>query len=149
MEEVKLPSGLTEELKLLNGPLQGVELPSGPMEEVNLPTEASKSEFKAPITSIGDFLTPALIKSHLESLTHEEIVSKYADYVPISLTLSKADLIDLVQSSFFQQNLAKLTEQLNSDGSGYLLAQSIKYDYLGEGIENFLQGIRNKSKQDK
>lgn len=149
MEEVKLPSGLTEELKLFNGPMQRVELSSGPMEEGNLPTEAAKSEFKAPITSIGDFLTPALIKSHLETLTHEELVSKYSDYVPISFTLSKADLIDLVQSSFFQQNLAKLTEQLNSDGSGYLLAQSIKYDYLGEGIDNFLQGIRNKSKQDK
>lgn len=139
-----------EEVELSGGPMEGVELSSVPMEEVKLPTEeAGTSEFKAPITSIGDFLTPGLIKSHLQSLTHEEIVSMYSDYVPDSSNLSKADLIDLVQSSFFLQNLAKLTEQLNTEGSGYLLAQSIKYEYLGEGIDNFLQGVRNKSKQDK
>lgn len=94
----------------------------------------------------------SLIDKHLEKLSAQELKEKYGELLPPSMSNnpSKADIIDVVRSGFFQQSEQKLSESLrNGKGAGYLLAQTLKYDYKGEGVDLFLQGIRELGKKEK
>lgn len=98
-----------------------------------------------PISSVSDFLTLDLVESHLDKLDANTLKSLYSDKLPpsISENPTEQDILDTVRSGFFQQSEQRLSEQLRrGNGAGYLLAQSLKYDYKGEGVANFLDGIR-------
>ncbi|KAK6198888.1 proteasome complex subunit Rpn13 ubiquitin receptor-domain-containing protein [Scheffersomyces amazonensis] len=119
-------------------------------EESTAPTRAS--DFKLPIGSISDFLTIETIENHLEELNTEQIKQLYGDYLPESLSSNpnKSELINVIKSGFFKQSEKRLTNSLREgNGAGYLLAQSLKYDYKGEGVDNFLQGIRQLGAKEK
>lgn len=99
--------------------------------------------------TIADFLTPEVIDKHLASLSKEQLIDLYKDHVPVDTELSRQDIMDVVRLGFFQQSVAKLSQQLRSgSGAGYLMAQSLKYDYKGEGIDNFLAGLRELAKKE-
>jgi len=62
---------------------------------------------------------------------------------------SKYEILQVIKSPYFNQNLKSLNESLRQcNGAGYLLSQSLKFDYKGEGIEAFLQGIRQLKKNE-
>lgn len=91
------------------------------------------------------------IDNHLDKLSLDQLKQMYGEYLPPSVAQNptKAKILDVVRSGFFQQSEQKLTNQLRAnEGAGLLLAQSLKYDYKGEGIENFLNGIRQVSKKE-
>lgn len=95
-----------------------------------------------------------MIEKHLDELSNEEIKQLYQSHLPESIeNPTKYDIMQLVRSGFFDQSLNRLSESLTkSSGTGYLLSQTLKYDYQGEGIDGFLAGIRQlteKEKQDK
>lgn len=107
---------------------------------------------KLPIQSISDVLTIENISQHLDSLSKEQLIENYSTHLPKSIdanNISKNEILDIVRSGFFQQSINKLSDQLtNSNGTGYLLSQSLKYDYQGEGVDGFLNGIRQLSKKE-
>lgn len=116
-------------------------------------TATAKSDAaRLPIHSISDILTLEQIEKHLSSLSPTQLSEVYAKNLPdsVSSNTSKEDILDVVRSGFFQQSSNKLSELLrDGSGAGYLLAQSLKYDYLGEGIDGFLHGVRDLGKKDK
>lgn len=100
---------------------------------------------KLPVSSISDFLTLELIEKHLDSLSSDQLAQLYSRFLPESCSKNplKSDVLDVVRSGFFQQATSKLSELLREgNGAGYLLAQSLKYNYQGEGVEGFLNGVR-------
>lgn len=114
--------------------------PSAPTKDANI---TSQEGIKLPIASISDVLTLELIEKHLESLSSDHLSELYLKHLPESTSPTKHDIMDVVRSGFFQQSTSKLSELLREgNGAGYLLAQSLKYDYQGEGIEAFLNGVR-------
>ncbi|KAI5954716.1 hypothetical protein KGF57_003739 [Candida theae] len=121
----------------------------------NLPSQSqsqSQSQFKLPIGSISSVLDISTIDNHLDKLSLDQLKHMYGEYLPPSIAQNptKAKIIEVVRSGFFQQSEQKLTKQLRAnEGAGLLLAQSLKYDYKGEGIENFLKGVRELSKKEK
>ncbi|RLV94328.1 26S proteasome regulatory subunit RPN13 [Spathaspora sp. JA1] len=107
---------------------------------------------KLPISSISSVLDVDTINTHLESLTSEQLKQLYGDYLPKSITENptKEQILDVIRSGFFKQSEQKLSQLLNQgNGAGYLLAQSLKFDYHGEGIDGFLTGIRELAKKEK
>ncbi|KAI5953385.1 hypothetical protein KGF54_002757 [Candida jiufengensis] len=108
-------------------------------------------KFKMPLGSISSVLNLQTIENHLDKLSREELSKLYKDYLPESTSknVTKYKIIEIIRSGFYQQNEQKLSEHLKSgEGAGYLLSQSLKYDYKGEGIENFLNGIRDLGKKE-
>lgn len=77
-------------------------------------------------------------------------MSVYKSLIPnFSPTIGAEDVLEATRTGFFQQALARLTEILNnSEGSGYLLAQSLNLDYEGEGIDAFLNALRKSQKKE-
>lgn len=56
--------------------------------------------------------------------------------------------MEVIRSGFFQQSSSKLSEQLRDDnGIGFALAETLKIDYQGEGIVNFMNSMRNSKKE--
>ncbi|ODV80862.1 uncharacterized protein CANTADRAFT_47098 [Suhomyces tanzawaensis NRRL Y-17324] len=101
-----------------------------------------------PITSIGNFLQPQLVQQHLDKLSPHQI-DQLSQHLPASTPATKTEIAQVVRSGFFQQSQRKLSEQLSSGlGAGYLVAQSLKYDYKGEGVDGFLNGIRELTKKE-
>lgn len=110
---------------------------------------ANQEGIKLPIASISDVLTLELIEKHLDTLSPDQLSQLYASHLPESTSPTKHDILDVVRSGFFQQSSNKLSELLREgSGAGYLLAQSLKYDYQGEGIESFLNGVRELGKKE-
>lgn len=110
---------------------------------------ASQEGIKLPIASISDVLTVELIEKHLDTLSPDQLSQLYASHLPESTSPTKHDILDVVRSGFFQQSSNKLSELLREgSGAGYLLAQTLKYDYQGEGIESFLNGVRELGKKE-
>ncbi|KAI3407068.2 hypothetical protein KGF56_000156 [Candida oxycetoniae] len=113
----------------------------------------SQSQIKTPIGSISSVLDIPTIEAHLSKLSTKELKEKYFDYLPPSIASNptKDQIInDVIRSGFYQQCEQKLSQSLTGgNGAGYLLAQSLKYDYQGEGIENFLNGIRDVAEKEK
>ncbi|CCE40669.1 Proteasome complex subunit Rpn13 ubiquitin receptor family protein [Candida parapsilosis] len=117
-----------------------------------VPSTQTQPQFKMPIGSISSVLDISTIDSHLDKLSIDQLKQMYGEYLPPSIAQNptKSKIIDVVRSGFYQQSEQKLTKQLRAnEGAGLLLAQSLKYDYKGEGIENFLNGIRELSKKEK
>ena len=114
-------------------------------------SQQQQPQFKMPIGSISSVLDISTIDDHLDKLSLEQLKEMYGEYLPPSIAQNptKAKIMEVVRSGFFQQSEQKLTKQLRaSEGAGLLLAQSLKYDYKGEGIENFLNGVRQLSKKE-
>lgn len=90
------------------------------------------------------------MEKHLDELSNEDIKQLYQEHLPSSIeNPTKHDIVQLVRSGFFDQSLNRLTESLTkSSGIGYILSQSLKFDYQGEGIEGFLAGIRQLTKKE-
>lgn len=110
---------------------------------------ANQEGIKLPIASISDVLTLELIEKHLDTLSPDQLSQLYASHLPESTNPTKHDILDVVRSGFFQQSTNKLSELLREgSGAGYLLAQTLKYDYQGEGIESFLNGVRELGKKE-
>lgn len=100
---------------------------------------------QAPIVSLADVLTVDNVSRHLERLSRAEIAAVYGPLLPESVGANptKEDVLGVVRSGFFQQATGRLSEQLLSGtGAGLLLSQSLRYDYRGEGIDGFLDGVR-------
>ena len=90
-----------------------------------------------------------MVENHLSKLSESQLRDLYADYLPENTNPTKGEIIEVIKNGFFKQASEKLSEQLReSNGTGYLLAQTLKYEYQGEGIENFLNGIRSVGKND-
>lgn len=116
------------------------------------PTNVPKPEIKLPISTISSVLDLLLIDSHLDKLSLDELKSLYSEYLPSSMSSNptKAQIMDIIRSGFYAQSEQKLSELLSKgSGAGYLLAQSLKYEYKGEGIDGFLNGIRELAKKEK
>lgn len=99
---------------------------------------------------LDDVISFDTIESHLANLSDQEVVQLFGDDLPPSITAnpSKANVLELIRSGFFQQSKNNLSSHLKKqNGAGYLLAQSFGLDYEGEGISNFLNGIRKATKK--
>ncbi|EMG46921.1 hypothetical protein G210_2813 [Candida maltosa Xu316] len=122
-------------------------------EDVKKVDEAVKEpKFKLPIGSISSVLDLKTIDAHLEKLSLDQLKELYGEYLPESIAAdpTKSEIMDVIRSGFFQQCEQKLSESLRSgSGAGYLMSQSLKYEYKGEGIEGFLNGVRELGKKDK
>ncbi|CCG22529.1 hypothetical protein CORT_0B08240 [Candida orthopsilosis Co 90-125] len=133
---------------------QGSQTAVPPIQQNEPPTNQSQQQqpqFRLPIGSISSVLDVSTIDNHLDKLSLDQLKQMYGEYLPSSVAQNptKAKILDVVRSGFFQQSEQKLTNQLRAnEGAGLLLAQSLKYDYKGEGIENFLNGIRQVSKKE-
>lgn len=133
---------------------QGSQTAVPPIQQNEPPTNQSQQQqpqFRLPIGSISSVLDVSTIDNHLDKLSLDQLKQMYGEYLPPSVAQNptKAKILDVVRSGFFQQSEQKLTNQLRAnEGAGLLLAQSLKYDYKGEGIENFLNGIRQVSKKE-
>lgn len=123
------------------------DFPSAATTESNT---ANPEGVKLPIASISDILTLELVEKHLDTLSPDQLTELYANHLPGSTNPTKHDILDVVRSGFFQQSTNNLSDLLREgNGAGYLLAQSLKYDYKGEGIEPFLNGVRELGKKEK
>lgn len=90
-----------------------------------------------------------MIEKHLSKLSEQQLAQLYSEFLPENSNPTKAEILEVVKNGFFRQASDKLDEQLReSNGSGYLLAQTLKYEYKGEGIENFLNGVRDVGKKE-
>ncbi|KAK6463217.1 proteasome complex subunit Rpn13 ubiquitin receptor-domain-containing protein [Scheffersomyces coipomensis] len=102
--------------------------------------------YKTPIGKISDFITLDIIEKHLAGLSQDQIKELYGEYIPST----GGDLMNVIRSAFYQQCTQRLSHSLiNDDGAGWLFAQSLKYDFEGEGINYFLKGIRKLGEQEK
>ena len=93
-----------------------------------------------------------MIETHLKKLSVDELKHLYQQDLPPSIAEnpSKENMLDLIRSGFFQLAKSNLNDHLNKhNGMGYLLSQTFKYDYTGEGIVNFLNGIREATKKER
>ena len=100
-----------------------------------------------PIGSIADVLTPSFIEKHLDSLSNDELKLLYSRYLPPSHAenTTKEGVVEVTKSAFFQQYISNLSRLLNYNTAGYMLSQNLNIDYEGEGVENFLRGIKRSS----
>ncbi|AOW26098.1 26S proteasome regulatory subunit N13 [Candida albicans P60002] len=115
------------------------------------PIKAQEPKFKLPIGSISSVLDIDSIDSHLDKLSLEQLKEMYGDYLPPSIASNptKSQIMEVVRSGFFQQCEQKLSESLRGNsGAGYLMSQSLKYDYKGEGVESFFNGVRELGKKE-
>ncbi|KAK6456231.1 proteasome complex subunit Rpn13 ubiquitin receptor-domain-containing protein [Scheffersomyces xylosifermentans] len=113
--------------------------------------EPVKETPKLPISAISDLLDIGVIEKHLDKLNPEQLQQLYSEHLPQSSAShpSKSTILDVVRSGFFQQSEQNLSKSLrDGKGAGYLLAQSLKYDYKGEGVDGFLAGIRELAKKE-
>lgn len=100
---------------------------------------------------LDDVFPFEVLKSHVNSLSEAEVLELFKDDLPPSIAANptKANILDLLRSGFFQQSKNSLSSHLKkNNGAGYLLAQSFGIDYEGEGITNFLNGLRKKNNSD-
>lgn len=110
----------------------------------------TKLSFKGPIIDLDDVFPFEVLEAHINSLSNDEVVELFKDDLPPSIAENptKSNILDLLRSGFFQQSKNNLSSHLKkSNGAGYLLSQSFGVDYVGEGITNFLNGIRKASKK--
>ncbi|EGW35003.1 uncharacterized protein SPAPADRAFT_58128 [Spathaspora passalidarum NRRL Y-27907] len=113
---------------------------------------SAKPDLKLPISSISSVLDLETIDKHLAGLNTEQLKELYGQFLPQSVAENptKEQILDVIRSGFFQQSEQKLSQYLTQgNGAGYLLAQSLKFDYHGEGIDGFLTGIRELAKKEK
>lgn len=119
--------------------------------DTNIWENYSEPEFKMPIASISSVLDIDTINSHLDKLSIDQLKELYGEYLPESIAANptKEEIMRAIRSGFFQQCEQKLSELLRSNtGAGYLMSQSLKYDYKGEGVDGFLNGIRDLAKKE-
>ena len=107
----------------------------------------SFQNLQVPIRSIADVLTPSFIEKHLDSLSNDELKLLYSRYLPPSHAenTTKEGVVEVTKSAFFQQYISNLSRLLNYNTAGYMLSQNLNIDYEGEGVENFLRGIKRSS----
>ncbi|RCK56585.1 26S proteasome regulatory subunit RPN13 [Candida viswanathii] len=126
-------------------------------EEEIEPDVAKKEEvkvepkFKMPIGSISSVLDIETINAHLDKLSIDQLKELYGEYLPQSIAANptKEEAMRAIRSGFFQQCEHKLSELLRSNtGAGYLMSQSLKYEYKGEGVDGFLNGIRELARKE-
>ncbi|EGV63964.1 hypothetical protein PSN45_003959 [Yamadazyma tenuis] len=125
------------------------EEPPQPATTTNEPS-TSTSAINLPILDLEDAFPFEVLETHLNRLSDKQLLELVKDDLPptIGQNPTRANIYDLIRSGFFQQSKANLTQHLrNANGAGYLLAQSFGLEYQGEGISNFLEGIRKSSKK--
>lgn len=99
--------------------------------------------------ALADVLTPAVVDAHLARQSPSQLRALYGAYLPANTEATREEIGRVVRSGFYQQAEARLSEQLREGaGTGYLLAQAVGYDYEGEGIEQFLNGVRNAGRRE-
>lgn len=87
-------------------------------------------------------LTFEVIEKHLLLLLEKELEEKYGDLLPEGVKPTKEEIARLVRNGFFKQANKELSSTILNNGVGQILASSLGYDYQGEGIEAFLEGLR-------
>lgn len=101
-----------------------------------------RSNTHVPITAIDDVLTLDVIEKHLSLLLEKELEEKYGDLLPEGVKPTKEEIALVVRNGFFQQANKELSSTILNNGVGQILASSLGYEYQGEGIDAFLEGLR-------
>lgn len=112
------------------------------MKEPEAEKPVEKKRTQAPITALDDILTTDLIEKHLSLLLSLELAEKYGDLLPEGVEPTKEEIARVVRNGFFQQANKELSSTILNNGVGQILASSLGYEYQGEGIEAFLEGLR-------
>lgn len=97
----------------------------------------------APIVLLSKAFTPAVVSTHIESASEDEIKRLLAVFPAAK---DKQQLLEAVRSPYFAQSLEQMTSVLYK-GGGAIMAQQAGISYSGEGVPAFLDGIRKKEQE--
>lgn len=102
-----------------------------------------------PVSEISDILTEKRLLSHFESLSPDDIELLYGDMLPEGVASTKEEIMKVLRSSFFKSSNAEFSHTIRTNNVGLILAHSFGYEYLGEGLQNFMNGLREVAKKEK
>ncbi|ODQ77383.1 hypothetical protein BABINDRAFT_163631 [Babjeviella inositovora NRRL Y-12698] len=111
------------------------------------PDTPAPAQMFAPLNSITDAISPLLIEKYVNSLSLEELEPLF-NHLPESHERNKQSLLNVLKSGFFLTSASKLDEAL-ANGAGMVVSQALGTNYKGEGIECFLNAVREQGKKEK
>ncbi|KAF5093638.1 hypothetical protein D0Z03_002338 [Geotrichum reessii] len=97
-----------------------------------------------PIINLDDALPTSQLVNHINSLTESEL-QPVLDNLPDQVPKTRAELLRIIQSSQFSQGSHTFSNVLMQGGLGPIVARELDYEYQGEGVEGFLNGVRKSS----
>lgn len=101
-----------------------------------------------PIINLDDALPTSQLVNHINSLTESEL-QPVLDNLPDQVPKTKAELLRIIQSSQFSQGSDTFSSVLMQGGLGPIVARELDYEYQGEGVEGFLNGVRKSAPKKK
>lgn len=69
--------------------------------------------------------------------------------LPEGVPPTKDEILKVLRSSFFRSGNEQLSHTINTSPVGLIMARSFGFEYNGEGLEAFLNGLRETAKRDK
>lgn len=93
-------------------------------------------------------LTDEVLAAHIDALLPEKLRRFYGDMLPEGVAPTKDEIMKVFSSSFFRSANEELSNTINRSSVGEVLARTFGYVYTGEGIEAFLNGLRQVKKEE-
>ncbi|AAS52783.1 AER099Cp [Eremothecium gossypii ATCC 10895] len=69
--------------------------------------------------------------------------------LPEGVRRDRGMLLECVRGPFFTQAVDGLSRQLRAREAAYGLAQALRYPYRGEGVNGFLDGVREQGRRER
>lgn len=116
------------------------------MRNIQVPQSQSQSHQAVPVMNIGSVVSQNKMAEHIRSLDDQE-VDRLCLLLPDVIPKTRESLIGVVQSPQFAQGMNTFDSALR-EGAASIIARELGQEYLGEGVEGYLESARKAAKKD-
>lgn len=118
------------------------------MRNIQIPQNQSQgqSQQTVPVMNIGSVVGQGKMAEYINSLDDKE-VDRLCQLLPDVIPKTRESLISVVQSPQFAQGMGTFDSALR-EGAASLIARELGQEYVGEGVEGYLESARKAAKKD-
>ncbi|AGO12450.1 AaceriAER099Cp [[Ashbya] aceris (nom. inval.)] len=95
-------------------------------------------------------LTREAVVAHVGALREGSAeLAELLALLPEGVRRDREMLLECLRGPFFTQAVDGLSRQLRARSAGFGLAQALRYPYRGEGVNGFLEGVREQARRER
>lgn len=116
------------------------------MRNIQVPQNQTRNQQTVPVMNIGSVVGQNKMAEHINSLEDKE-VERLCQLLPDVIPKTRESLISVVQSPQFAQGMGTFDSALR-EGAASLIARELGQEYIGEGVEGYLESARKAAKKE-
>lgn len=116
------------------------------MRNIQVPQNQTRNQQTVPVMNIGSVVGQNKMAEHINSSEDKE-VERLCQLLPDVIPKTRESLISVVQSPQFAQGMGTFDSALR-EGAASLIARELGQEYIGEGVEGYLESARKAAKKE-